>query len=42
MLRHYDEIGILYSESVDDFTGYRYYSESQLPLVEGCFPVKKK
>ena len=33
MLRHYDEIGILHPESVDDFTGYRYYSESQLPLA---------
>ena len=33
MLRHYDEIGILHPESVDNFTGYRYYSESQLPLV---------
>jgi DNA-binding transcriptional MerR regulator len=31
MLRHYDEIGILHPECVDDFTGYRYYSESQLP-----------
>lgn len=33
MLRHYDEIGILRPESVDDFTGYRYYSEAQLPLA---------
>ena len=33
MLRHYDEIGILHPESVDDVTGYRYYSESQLPLA---------
>lgn len=33
MLRHYDEIGILHPERVDDFTGYRYYSESQLPLA---------
>lgn len=33
MLRHYDEIGILHPKSVDDFTGYRYYSESQLPLA---------
>ena len=33
MLRHYDEIGILRPESVDDFTGYRYYRESQLPLA---------
>ncbi len=33
MLRHYDEIGILHPESVDHFTGYRYYSEAQLPLA---------
>lgn len=33
MLRHYDEIGILRPERVDDFTGYRYYSESQLMLA---------
>ena len=33
MLRHYDEIGLLRPEAVDNFTGYRYYSEAQLPLV---------
>lgn len=33
MLRHYDEIGILRPKCVDDFTGYRYYSEAQLPLA---------
>ena len=33
MLRHYDEIGILHPKYVDDFTGYRYYSEAQLPLA---------
>lgn len=33
MLRHYDEIALLHPECVDDFTGYRYYSESQLPLA---------
>ena len=33
MLRHYDEIGLLHPDSVDDFTGYRYYSEDQLPLA---------
>lgn len=33
MLRHYDEIGILHPKCVDDFTGYRYYSEDQLPLA---------
>jgi DNA-binding transcriptional MerR regulator len=33
MLRHYDELGLLMPGSVDDFTGYRYYSEGQLPLA---------
>ena len=33
MLRHYDEIGLLHPDCVDDFTGYRYYTESQLPLA---------
>lgn len=31
MLRYYDEMGLLVPEQVDDFTGYRYYSENQLP-----------
>lgn len=34
MLRHYDKIGLLVPEEVDESTGYRYYSESQLPLAE--------
>ncbi len=33
MLRHYDEIGLLHPEYVDDFNGYRYYSEAQLPTA---------
>lgn len=33
MLRHYDEIGLLRPQTVDPFTGYRYYSEAQLPLA---------
>lgn len=33
MLRHYDEIGLLHPKAVDEVTGYRYYSESQLPLA---------
>lgn len=31
MLRYYDETGLLVPELVDDCTGYRYYSEKQLP-----------
>lgn len=30
MLRHYDKMGLLVPDSVDKFTGYRYYSASQL------------
>ena len=30
MLRHYDELGLLTPETIDPFTGYRYYSEAQL------------
>ena len=33
MLRHYDEIDLLKPAEIDPFTGYRYYSESQLPVV---------
>ena len=30
MLRYYDEMGLLVPETIDLFTGYRYYSEAQL------------
>ena len=30
MLRYYDEMGLLVPETIDPFTGYRYYSETQL------------
>ncbi len=40
MLRHYDEIGLLVPDAVDAFTGYRYYSESQL-LLAGRIQVLK-
>ncbi len=30
-LRRYDEAGLLVPASIDPFTGYRYYSERQLP-----------
>lgn len=33
MLRHYDEIGLLKPNAIDSFTGYRYYSEDQLPVA---------
>ena len=33
MLRHYDEIGLLRPDTVDPFTGYRYYSAAQLAAI---------
>jgi DNA-binding transcriptional MerR regulator len=41
MLRHYNEIGLLIPDSVDDFTGYRYYSEAQLPLANRIGALKE-
>jgi len=40
MLRHYDEIGLLVPESIDEFTGYRYYSEAQLLLANRINALK--
>lgn len=40
MLRHYDEIGLLVPENIDAFTGYRYYSESQLPISSRITALK--
>lgn len=40
MLRHYDEIGLLVPESVDRFSGYRYYSEAQLMLANRIEALK--
>lgn len=34
MLRHYEEKGLIQPYEIDDFTGYRYYSESQLQLID--------
>jgi DNA-binding transcriptional MerR regulator len=39
-LRHYDEIGLLKPVSVDKFTGYRYYSISQLPRLNRILALK--
>lgn len=40
MLRHYNEIGLLVPENIDDFTGYRYYSEAQLPIANRITALK--
>ena len=33
MLSHYDDIGLLKPAEIDQFTGYRYYSPEQLPVI---------
>lgn len=40
-LRHYDEIGLLKPEYVDDFTGYRYYSSRQLQRLHRIMALKR-
>lgn len=40
MLRHYDEIELLTPKHIDDFTGYRYYSEEQLAIVSRIIALK--
>ena len=40
MLRHYNDIGLLIPEHVDDFTGYKYYSERQLPIANRIQALK--
>lgn len=39
-LRVYDEIGLLKPEHVDKYTGYRYYSSSQLPRMHRILALK--
>jgi DNA-binding transcriptional MerR regulator len=39
-LRHYDELGLLKPITVDHFTGYRYYSVSQLPRLNRILALK--
>lgn len=40
MLRHYDELGLLKPDSVDKFTGYRYYSGHQLSHLNRILALK--
>lgn len=40
MLRHYNEIGLLIPAHVDETTGYRYYSEEQLPRANRIQALK--
>jgi len=40
MLRHYDEIGLLKPDRIDDFTSYRYYSPAKLPVANRITALK--
>src|ERR1051325_7382690 len=39
-LRYYDQMGLLKPVKVDPFTGYRYYSASQLPKLHRILALK--
>jgi len=39
-LRYYDELGLLKPVKVDDFTGYRYYSATQLTQLQRIIALK--
>jgi DNA-binding transcriptional MerR regulator/predicted transcriptional regulator YdeE len=39
-LRYYDQVGLLKPVEVDQFTGYRYYSTSQLPRLHRLLALK--
>ena len=40
-LRHYDRMGLLKPDKVDRFTGYRYYSATQLPKLNRILVFKE-
>jgi DNA-binding transcriptional MerR regulator len=40
-LRYYDDIGLFCPAQVDKFTGYRYYSVSQLPRLNRILALKE-
>ncbi len=40
LLRYYDEIGLLKPVHIDKFTGYRYYSAEQMPLLNRILALK--
>lgn len=39
-LRHYDRIGLLKPDYVDEFTGYRYYSTNQIELFDTIIDLR--
>ena len=40
-LRYYDELGLLRPKYVDETTGYRYYTSSQIPILNEIFLLKE-
>ena len=40
-LRYYDELGLLKPQYVDQMTGYRYYTSSQIPVLNEIFLLKE-
>ena len=40
-LRYYDEIGLLKPAHIDDFTGYRYYTTDQLPVLHQILTLRQ-
>ncbi|MBO1722341.1 MerR family transcriptional regulator [Extibacter sp. GGCC_0201] len=40
-LRYYDELGLLRPKYVDEVTGYRYYTSSQIPVLNEIFLLKE-
>lgn len=39
-LRHYDEIGLLKPQYVDDHNGYRYYTSNQIPVLHQILALR--
>jgi DNA-binding transcriptional MerR regulator len=39
-LRHYESLGLLKPEKIDIFSGYRYYSASQMPRLNRILSLK--
>ena len=40
-LRHYDDIGLLHPEHIDEENGYRYYTSKQLPILHEILALRQ-
>ena len=40
-LRYYDEIGLLKPAHIEEFTGYRYYTSEQLPILHEILALRQ-